>query len=152
MWRMIKEIFTFEPASPATDIDNALDFLNKAVKRHAIVFLISDCMDEGFEKSIRLTARKHDLTVLRITDPAEETLPDVGFITLQDPETGEIATVNTGSARIRKQFEEDRKDRKEHLKRMLAGIGVDLVDISTSGDVVEPLLRLFDRRRKRLNA
>lgn len=152
VWRMIKEIFTFEPASPATDIDNALDFLNKAVKRHAIVFLISDCMDEGFEKSIRLTARKHDLTVLRITDPAEETLPDVGFITLQDPETGEIATVNTGSARIRKQFEEDRKDRKEHLKRMLAGIGVDLVDISTSGDVVEPLLRLFDRRRKRLNA
>ncbi len=152
VWRMIKEIFTFEPANPATDIDAALDFLNRTVKRHAVVFLISDCMDEGFEKSIRLTAKKHDLTVIRITDPAEERLPDVGFITLQDPESGEVATVDTGNTRIRKQFEEYRQRRREQVNRTLAGIGVDLVDIETSGPVVEPLLRLFDRRRKRLNA
>lgn len=152
VWRLIKEIFTFEPQNPATDINAALDFLNKAVKRHTNVFLISDLMDEGFEKSIRLTAKKHDLTVIRISDPAEEELPDVGFIKLRDPETGEIATINTGSSGMRKHFEEYRKNQKEALRRLLAGLDVDLVEIGTNTPVVEPLLHLFDRRRKRINA
>lgn len=152
VWRLIKEIFTYEPESPATGIEAALDFLNRAVKRHAIVFLISDCMDEGFERSMRLTSKKHDLTVIRISDPAEENLPDVGFITLRDPETGEVATVNTSSPRIRKELEEYQRTRRESLRSLLSGMDVDMVEVATHGPVVEPLMRLFDRRRKRLNA
>jgi uncharacterized protein (DUF58 family) len=152
VWRLIKEIFTFEPENKGTNIDAALDFLNRTAKRHAAVFLISDCLDAGFEKSMRLTAKKHDLTVIRIFDKAEEKLPDAGIITLKDPETGQVDRVKTSHPRVRKLFEEWQKTRREGLSRLLGGLGVDLVEIDTAGPVVEPLLRLFDRRRKRLHA
>jgi uncharacterized protein (DUF58 family) len=152
VWRLIKETFTFEPRSRGTSIDKALDFLNRAVKRHAIVFLLSDCMDQGFEKSMRLTAKKHDLTVIRVFDRAEETLPDAGFITLRDPETGEVVYVNTSRPLVRKLFEEARKAGRDELRKTLTGMDVDLVEVETAGPVVEPLMRLFDRRRKRLHA
>ena len=152
VWRIIKEIFTYEPGNKATSIDKALDFLNRAVKRHAIVFLLSDCQDEGYEKSMRLAARKHDLTVIRIFDKAEETLPDAGLITLRDPETGRIARVNTSSSRVRKFFDEGQREKREILRKTLAGMDVDLVEVETAGPVVEPLMRLFDRRRTRHHA
>jgi len=152
VWRLIKEIFTFEAKDPATNIDAALAFLNKAVKRHAIVFLISDCMDDNYERSLRLTAKKHDLTVIRISDRAEIDLPDVGLITLRDPETRQVATINTSSTNVRKRWREYQENTRQELATLLSGIGVDLVDLQTHGPVVEPLARLFDRRRKRLNA
>ncbi len=152
VWRIIREIFTFMPGNSSTDINAALEFLNTAVKRHAYVFLLSDCLDKGFEKSLRLTAKKHDLTVIRISDPAEDSLPDAGYITFKDPETGERCVVNTGSTAVRKRFGEFRSDQREGLRKMLAGLNVDLVDIRVDGPVVEPLMHLFDRRRKRLNA
>ena len=101
VWRLIKEIFTYEPQQLTTHIDGALSYLNRVVKRHAIVFLISDCMDSGFESSFRLTAKKHDLTVIRICDPAEDELPNLGLMTLRDPETGQIALINTRSQALR---------------------------------------------------
>lgn len=152
VWRLIKEIFTFEPESRATSIDSALDFLNRAVKRHSNVFLLSDCLDRGFEKSMRLTAKKHDLTVIRIFDRAEETLPDVGLMALKDPETGGVVHVNTSSPRVRALFEEKRGERLEGLKKLLAGMDVELAEVETAGPVTEPLMRLFDRRRKRRHA
>lgn len=152
VWRLIREIFTFEPGNKATNIDAALDFLNRAVKRHAIVFLLSDCQDAGFEKSMRLTARKHDLTVIRIFDRAEETLPDAGLVTLRDPETGRIARVNTSSPRVRTLFEQERRSRREGLRKTLTSMDVDLVEVETAGPVVEPLMRLFDRRRRKAHA
>ncbi|HHO76619.1 MAG TPA: DUF58 domain-containing protein [Deltaproteobacteria bacterium] len=152
VWRLIREIFTFEPDDPGTNIESALNFLNRSVKRHAIVFLISDCMDTGYEKSLRLTAKKHDLTVIRIFDPVEEELPDAGYVRMRDPETGEEAVINTGSRRLRKQWSQYRAQSRQALQRLTGSLGVDLVEIGTSGPVVEPLMKLFDRRRKRLNA
>lgn len=152
VWRLIREIFTFEPADLRTNIDSALNFLNRSVKRHAIVFLISDCMDTGYEKSLSLTARKHDLTVIRIFDPVEEELPDAGFVRLRDPESGEEAVINTSSRRLRKQWTQYRADSRQALQKLVGSLGADMVKIGTAGPVVEPLIKLFDRRRKRLNA
>ncbi|HNY63868.1 MAG TPA: DUF58 domain-containing protein [Deltaproteobacteria bacterium] len=152
VWRLIREIFTFEPENRGTNIDAALEFLNRTTRRHAVVFLISDCLDTGFGKSLSLAAKKHDLTVIRIFDPAEETLPDAGIVTLKDPETGKVARVDTSGPRVRKLYEEWGRARREDLIRMLSGTGVDLVEIGTPGPVVEPLLRLFNRRRRRLHA
>jgi uncharacterized protein (DUF58 family) len=150
VWRLIKEIFTYEPENLTTDIDAALTYLNKVVKRHAIVFLLSDCMDTGFERSLRLTAKKHDLTIIRISDPAEAGLPDAGLITLRDPETGETALINTASRRFRERWRRDREKQEAYLSDLLTGAGVDRVVLSTNGPVVEPLTRLFDQRRRRL--
>ena len=149
VWRLIKEIFTFEPENLRTSIEDALNYLNRVVKRHAIVFLISDCMDTGFERSLRLTARKHDLTVIRIEDPAEEELPSVGLIRLRDPETGEIAFINSSSRKFRERWREYSRERKSDLDRLFRKAGVDQVLLSTDGPLVEPLISLFDKRRRR---
>ena len=150
VWRLIKEIFTYEPRDLSTNIDAALNYLNRVVKRHAIVFLISDCMDTGFEKSLNLTAKKHDLTVIRITDPAEETLPNVGLITLRDPETGQVALINTRKKQVREKWRRQREEQAALLSNVLNRAGVDLVELYTNGPVIEPLTRLFQSRRKRL--
>ncbi len=151
VWRLIREIFAYEPADPRTDIDRALNHLNRVVKRHAIVFLISDMQDEGFDKSLRLTARKHDLTILRLSDPAEERLPAVGLLRVVDPETGEQGLIDTGNPALRRRWETECARRDAALKDLAARAGADLVELSTDRDVMEPLSRLFLARRKRLN-
>ena len=150
VWRLIKEIFTYEPQDLNTNIDAALTYLNRVAKRHTIIFLISDCMDTGFEKSLRLTAKKHDLTVIRVSDPAEDELPDVGLVTLRDPETGQVALINTRSKGLRERWRIQRREQADYISEILKRVGVDLVDLSTDGPVVEPLTRLFNTRRRRL--
>jgi len=150
VWRLIKEVFTYQPEDLSTDLDGVLTFLNRVAKRHAIVFLISDCMDTGFEKSLRLTSKKHDLTVIRITDPAEETLPNVGFVTLRDPETGKTALVNSGSRKLQKRWRTYRDEQRAHLNETFKKAGIDQVELTTDGPVVEPLTRFFERRKRRV--
>ncbi len=152
VWRLIKEVFTYQPRNPRTDLDASLSYLNRVVKRHAIVFLISDCQDVGFERALRLTAKKHELSVIRVSDPAEDELPDLGLVTLRDPETGEVALLNTGSRDLRDRWRRHRKSQAATLATTLKKAGVDLVDLSTGGPVVEPLLRLFEGRKRRISA
>ena len=149
VWRLIKEIFTYEPQDLSTNIDAVLTYLNRVAKRHTILFLISDCMDTGFEKSLRLTAKKHDLTVIRVTDPAEEVLPEVGMIALKDPETGETALINSNSKRLRERWRAYRKEQRDYLTDLFRRAGIDHVELATNGPVVEPLTRLFEMRRRR---
>jgi hypothetical protein len=125
-------------------------YLNRVVKRHAIVFLISDCLDTGFDRSLQLTAKKHDLTVLRVRDPAEIDLPDVGHIRLRDPETGKVALINTGSRQVRDRWRSYQQEMDDALRGLLKRAAVDLVDLTTDGPVAEPLTRLFTARRKRM--
>jgi uncharacterized protein (DUF58 family) len=150
VWRLIKEIFTYEPRDLTTNMETVLIYLNRVIRRHAIVFLISDCMDTDFEKSLRMTAKKHDLTVIRLSDPAERELPDVGLATLRDPETGQVALINTGSKVLMEKWRNYRDEQDANLYDLLKKAGVNLVDLSTGGPVVEPLARLFDTRRKRM--
>lgn len=150
VWRLIKEVFTYEPEDLTTNIDAVLTYLNRVAKRHAIVFLISDCEDSGFEKSLRLTARKHDLTVIRVSDPAEEELPAVGLVTVRDPETEQMTIINTSDKRLQDKWRRRRKEQADYIVGMLRRLGVDLVRLSTDGPVIEPLTRLFDTRRRRM--
>jgi len=149
VWRLIKEVFTYEPHDLRTDIGAVLTYLNRVAKRHSIVFLISDCLDSGFDKTLRLTARKHDLTVIQVADPAEEVLPEVGITALRDPETGEIALIDTRSRRLRERWRVYRAVQRASLMELLRRAGVDHVELKTDGPVVEPLTRLFEMRRRR---
>ena len=150
VWRLIKEIFTYEPEDLTTNIEAVLDYLNRVVRRHSIVFLISDCMDTGYEKALRLTAGKHDLTVIRIRDKGELDLPDIGLMTLRDPETGEVGLINTKSRGLRERWRAYREKEAAGFSELLNRSGVDLVELTTGGPLVEPLTRLFDQRRRRL--
>ncbi len=147
VWRLIREIFTHEPQTSGTNIEAALSYLNRVVKRHAIVFLISDCRDEGYEKALQITARKHDLTVIRISDPAELDLPDVGLMAVSDPETGRQSVINT--RRLRKRWRDEQLAWEKRINETLLRAGAERVDLSTQSDVVEPLTRYFERRRMR---
>ncbi len=149
VWSLIKEIFTYTPADPGTRIKAAFDFLNRVVKRHAIVFLVSDCLDEGFDTPLRLAARKHDLTVIRISDPAEETLPAAGLVYVRDPETGKVNLLNFRNKALRAKWNSRRLEQQARLTDMLNRTGVDLVEIKTDAPVTDPLVRLFDKRKKR---
>ncbi len=149
VWTLIKEIFTYTPDDPGTDIKKGLDYLNRVVKRHAIVFLISDCRDDGFAGPLGIAARKHELTVIRLSDPLEKDLPDVGRAFLRDPETGRVVLVNTRSKSLRSKWRARQRAQQARLTDTVRRAGVDLVDITTDGSVTGPLMRLFDRRSKR---
>jgi uncharacterized protein (DUF58 family) len=150
VWRLIKEIFMYEPGDLTTDIETVLIYLNRVIQRHAIVFLISDCIDTGFEKALRVTAKKHDLTVIRLSDRAEKELPRVGFANLRDPETGQVLLINTGNKAIREKWRNYIEEQDASLRDLLKKAGVDLVDLLVGGPVVEPLSRFFDTRRRRI--
>ncbi|MDP2646119.1 MAG: DUF58 domain-containing protein [Desulfobacterales bacterium] len=149
VWRLIKDIFTYAPEDLTTDINAALTYLIRVVRRHAIVFLISDCMDSGFEKTLKLASKKHDLTVIRISDPAEKTLPEVGLMTFRDPESGQVAVINTQSKALREKWRVAWNTHEQYLSSLFHKTGVDMVEIDTAGSVVKPMARLFDRRKSR---
>jgi uncharacterized protein (DUF58 family) len=95
--RIIRELLEFEPKSRQTNISTALEFLSGVLKKKAIVFMLSDFMDNGYEKTLRITAKKHDLTGIRVYDPVETKLPKLGIVPMRDAETGAIRWINTHS-------------------------------------------------------
>jgi len=149
VWRLIKEIFTFEPDELGTSIKGVLDYLNQVVKRHAIVFLISDCLDTDFDTPLAIAARKHELTVIRISDPSENDLPDAGLTYLRDPETDQVVLMNFRSRKLREKWPSHQIAQHAYLNGLLNRTGVDLVEVETNGSVSEPLIRLFEKRRMR---
>src|SRR5689334_6036683 len=102
--RLIRDVLFYQPQHRRTSVQQALDYLNRVVHRRVIVFLLSDFLDRGYEKSLKRTGRRHDLVAVRITDPREEELPAVGLLELEDAETGERELVDTYSKAARDEF------------------------------------------------
>jgi uncharacterized protein (DUF58 family) len=132
-----------------TDIAAAFEFLLSVNKRRTVCFVVSDFIDEGYERALRAANRKHDVVAVLITDPRERDIPDVGLVTLQDAETGETRVVDAGSAAFRRRVEADAEMRVSVLRTRLASAGVDLIHIDASSSVVDPLIRFFKARERR---
>lgn len=148
--RVLREIVYHEPQNKGTDMKSALDYLLRVLKRHSVVFILSDFMDEGYEKQLRVTSSKHDTIAIRMTDRLEENLPDVGLMSLVDAETGENVVVDTSNAKVRNSYAAMRKARNEGLERMFKKINMDYITIMTGESYVEPLYRFFRERAKRI--
>ena len=133
-----------------TNIAGAMEFLLKGTKRKSVCFVVSDFFDEGFEKAMRTANRKHDVIAVHITDPREKAIPNVGMVTLTDPETGVTELFDTGSTRFRRVFEELSRQRTEQLEQRFANCGIDLINIDTTESVVDPLVRFFRQRERRM--
>ncbi len=133
-----------------TDIAQALDFLNRITTRRGIVFLVSDFEASDFEKPLRIARKRHDLVAIRITDPREEALPPVGLLSVEDPESGEQAVVDTSDPIFRRMYERRTDVVDVERTRVFRSTGVDLVDISTSASYVDPLVRFFTSRSNRM--
>ena len=134
----------------STNIGHALEFCRRVLPRRAVLFLISDFLDEGYLEALRGANRKHDVVAVRVTDRRESEFQGAGLVTLEDAETGERRLVDTSSPALRAAFERDADARTQALHRRLRGSGIDVVSIDATGSVVEPLLAFFRMREKRI--
>jgi uncharacterized protein (DUF58 family) len=148
--RLIRDVLFFEPVHHGTCLRAGLDFLNRVLRRRTIVFLLSDFQDAGYESSFKRAGRRHDLIALRIADPAEETLPLVGLMEMEDAETGERLLVDTSDRDVRARFHANVNERRRALKQLAAQAHTDLVEVSTDGSHLDALVRFFRLRERRL--
>jgi uncharacterized protein (DUF58 family) len=152
--RLIRDILYFEPEHRGTDAKQALEFLMHVLKRRAIVFLISDLMGDSYRpETIRqplgIVARKHDLVVVSVSDPAEKELPRLGLVEMEDAETGELATVDTSDPVLRKRFAASQAARQEAAERLFRQLGIDHIPVSTAEDFTRKLHQFFQKRARR---
>jgi len=148
--RVIRDVLFYEPEQPGTNLRIGLDYLNRVLSRRAIVFLLSDFFDVGFDKAFRRTARRHDLVAVRLADPREAELPDVGLLDLEDAESGQRVLVDTAAAPLRDAWAERGRKRQEHLRQLAHTSSTDLIEVSTDGKHLNALVRFFRMRERRL--
>jgi uncharacterized protein (DUF58 family) len=134
----------------STSIAAALELCRKVLPRRAVVFLVSDFLDEGYLQVLRHANRKHDVVASLVTDPRELALVPAGLVTLEDAETGRTRLIDTRSAAYRERAAKDSEARLAKLTESLRASGVDLMRIDAQGSVVDPLLRFFRERQRRL--
>lgn len=150
--RIIREIIELKPESSGTDIGGALRFLTNAIKQKCTAFLLSDMMDTDasgaprYEDAIKVAAGRHDLSVIKVFDPRERTIPDIGLVNVKDSETGETAWINTSSPKVREAYAKAAQDADMKATKLMRQYQIDSVDISTGSDYVKGLMAFFDRR------
>jgi len=153
--RLIREVLFYEPEGKGTDLPGAMQYLNQIQRRKAIVFLLSDFLPGKEEREgelfrmLGLTNRRHDLSCIVLTDPRELELPDVGWVALEDAESGEQVEVNTGNAKFRKAFAEANASRVQDLERGLRQRGIDYVHATTDTPYMHALRTYFKLRSRR---
>ncbi|MBF0109885.1 MAG: DUF58 domain-containing protein [Magnetococcales bacterium] len=135
---------------PNTDIAQAMDFMMTVNKRRGICFLISDFFAPEFDRAVAAANRKHDVIAVLVSDPREEILPDVGLLTLQDAETGEIQVVDTGSQAFRDGVARQARERISALEKRFGSLGIDCIHVDTTHNVVDPLIHFFRMRERRI--
>lgn len=150
--RLIREMLFFSPKGRGTDLAGALEYMNKVITRRAVVFVISDFLAGDFSRPLTVSARRHDMVALTVVDPAEEALPDVGVILLEDPETGEQIEVDTSRRAITGNYARLAGERAKELGTLFGSRGVDMVQLRTDRDYLPVLRSFFDRRGRRLAA
>jgi uncharacterized protein (DUF58 family) len=149
--RVIRELLYHKPQAPGTDIAGALAHANRLLNQRAVVFVVSDFLAPDFEKPLRLLQRRHDAVAVRVSDPRERELPDAGFLEFEDPETGVVSLVDTGSRKLRQAFAARRRAEDERLQTLFRRTGTDAIDILAGRDydeTIQPLIQYFRKRSK----
>jgi uncharacterized protein (DUF58 family) len=149
--RVVRELLTHEPQSRGTNIGAALEFIGRVMRRRTVCFLISDFLSENFEKDLAMVHGRHDLIAVRTSDPREVELPNVGLVTLQDAESGELRVVDTGSAKVRQLFRHSGGALRAKQDELLRSLKVDEMSIVTDQPYVKELQAFFRKREKRMN-
>ena len=145
--RIIRELIEFQPKSKKTDLSQALKFLSSTQKKKAIVFVISDfIVDDDYEKTLKIAAKKHDISGVRVYDIREEKMPNIGMVEMEDAETGEVLVVNTGSKKARLSYEKQYQDKVNYFKDIFSKCGSGTVNTRVDESYVTKLLGYFKSR------
>ncbi|MFH1478326.1 MAG: DUF58 domain-containing protein [Candidatus Omnitrophota bacterium] len=147
--RVIKEVLYYKSKAKKTSINNALQYLGRVLKKRAIIFLLSDFMDKGYEKILGILNKRHDIIALSISDPRESQIPDVGLIKMEDAETGEFLYVDAGDEVFRKGLLKKRTELIAQRRKAFRSMSIDTIDLSTGKSYIEPLMLFFKARAKR---
>ena len=144
--RIIRELLEFRPKSNKTDLANALKFLSNVMKKKAIVFVLSDFIDDDYENTLRIAAKKHDVTGIRVYDAAEKEFPNLGMVQMEDRETGETILVNTSSKSVRTQYYRFFREREDYFLNTFSKSGSGTISCRIDESYVKKLLSYFQRR------
>lgn len=153
--KIVHEILEHEPKGRGTRCAEALDLANRRLEHRAVVFLVSDFQFDAershaeLDRALRQTQQRHDLIAVRIEDPRERELPDLGVITLEDAETGELVEIDTSSAAVRAAYQRRAREELARLRTSIRSAGIDLVELETSAPYLPRLQRLLKSRDRR---
>ena len=147
--RVIREILYSRAAQRGTSLKRALEYLGQVLTKRSVVFLISDFWDQGYEQILRIAQKRHDVIAIRVLDPREREIPDVGFIELSDPETGEQTLIDTSDRQYRQQLAKRVQTMIEEREHLFQSIRMDTIQLQTDKPYLEPLIHFFERRAKR---
>ena len=149
--RMVRDLLIFKPESRKTSINASLEYLGKITRRKAVVFLLSDFFDSGYEHLLKITAKRHDFVTILLSDPTEKKLPRAGLAEIEDAETGETIIIDTSDRAVAAAYEKMNRNRVENLLSRFNSIGIDNIHIDIDSEWVHTLSAFFlyrERRRK----
>lgn len=144
--RIIRELIDFKPKSKKTDVAMALEYLSKVVKKKAIVFILSDFISPAYELTLKISARKHDVTGIRLYDEREKTLPNVGLINVIDAETQQVQLVDTANKEIRNAYTSHFLKQEDIFKKTFQKCGAGCINMRVDDSYVKKLLGYFKAR------
>jgi len=149
VWSLIRDILSYKSKAKKTDINVPIEFMSKVMKKKAITFLISDFQGNGFENKLRTFSKKHDLVAISITDPREIELPNIGYIELEDAETGEGLLINTSDLKGIHSFAKKARGQIKKNQGFFQKNGIDFLDIRTDSSYFDVLIKFFKKREKK---
>ena len=144
--RIIREVLTLKPQSTGTNICTAIEYFNNVIKKRSVLFMLSDFMDNGFEKPLRISSKKHDVVAIHILDKRERELPQVGILPLKDTETGKIIYVDTSDDNLMASFSKKREKFNSDTKNLFKICGSDYISILTGSNYSKSLINFFKSR------
>ena len=147
--RLLREMIYFEPKSKKTDIKKALIYLSRIIKKRSVIFVISDFFSGSFEKPLKFLKNRNDVILINIRDFREEEIPDIGYVFLEDEETGEQILVDTGDEKFRRIYIQRMKNINNELASKMKKIRVDVINVSTNEPFYIPLRKFFKVRERR---
>ncbi|MDD4202999.1 MAG: DUF58 domain-containing protein [Candidatus Omnitrophica bacterium] len=147
--RVIRDALYFKPTSKGTNIQNAIDFLNKVCNRRVVCFVISDFYDKNFKRSMSIANKRHDIVAVTITDPCELELPKLGILNLWDAESGKEYIIDTSPEKVRREYKIRALKKFRQREKIFTSINVDNIDIRTNIPYINSLVKFFDIRERR---
>ncbi|MEZ4796865.1 MAG: DUF58 domain-containing protein [Flavobacteriaceae bacterium] len=144
--RIIRELIEFQPKSKNTNVAEALKFLSSVMKKKAIVFVLSDFIADDYNHTLKIAAKKHDVTGIRVYDKHEETIPNLGMVQMLDEETGELMLVNTSSKKVRHNYGKFYQQKVDYYNDSFTKSGAGVIDCRVDESYVKKMLGYFKRR------
>jgi len=147
--RIVRDVLSFEPEGKKTNLRTALEFMNGAIKKRSIVFLLSDFMDDGYEKILRVVGKKHDLIGIVLDDRRESEIPKMGLIKLTDAETNEERWIDTSSSRVQESLRKRRLEVQAKRRSLFISSRLDSIYVQAGSNYISPLVNFFRMRERR---